>query len=119
MNKVILSGRLTADTETRKVDKTSVTTFSIAVRRNFKNSTGSYDTDFIRCEAWGVVGENISKLFKKGSGIEIVGSWLTGKYEKNGVALYINNCRVESFSYPVSYESKNSETVNDNVPFIT
>ena len=48
MNKVILMGNLTKDPERRTTESgTSVTSFRIAVTRNYKNASGEYDADFI------------------------------------------------------------------------
>jgi len=70
-NKVILGGRLTADAELKQTPSAvSVTSFSIAVNRKGKEA----QTDFIDVVAWRQTAEFISKYFKKGSNICIVGS---------------------------------------------
>ncbi len=102
MNKFIASGRLTGDATTTKVNDTTVTRFGIAIRRDYKNKSGSYDSDFINCEAWGAKGETIAKYFKKGDPIEIEGSWQSGSYEKDGVKHYTNTCRVAAFCFPMT-----------------
>ena len=118
MNKVILSGRLTADPITNTVGDTSVTTFTIAVRRNYKNKDGEYDSDFIRCEAWSESGETIEKYFTKGSAIELVGSWLTGSYEKDGTIFYTNTMRIDSFSFALTTKApENNQTHNSRQTF--
>ena len=47
--------------------------FSIAVNRNFKNSQGEYEADFISCVAWKGQAEFISKYFGKGNLIGVLG----------------------------------------------
>ena len=46
MNKVELTGRLTADPELRYNDSgKAFTRFTLAVQRNYKNKDGEYDAD--------------------------------------------------------------------------
>ena len=65
MNKVILVGRLTKNPELKKLNETTVTNFTIAVNRNFKNKDGQYETDFVNCIAFRGTGEFINKYFKR------------------------------------------------------
>lgn len=114
MNKVILSGRLAADPHTNIVGETSVTTFTVAVRRNYKNKDEEYKSDFIRCEAWGKAGQAIEEYFTKGSAIELVGSWITGNYENDGNLVFTNTMLIESFSFALTTKSleNNQQTHN-------
>lgn len=67
LNKVILMGRLTKNPELRRTQSgTAVTSFSLAVDRDFKNQDGSRDTDFIDVVAWKGTAELVSKYFTKG-----------------------------------------------------
>lgn len=86
LNKVILTGRLTAAPDLKTTTGgISVTTFSIAVQRNYKNADGSYDADFINIVAWRNQAEFISRYFEKGQLITVVGSLQSRNYEdKNG-----------------------------------
>lgn len=82
LNKVILTGRLTANPELKTTTSgVSVTTFSIAVQRNFKNADGSYGTDFINITAWRSQAEFITRYFEKGQLITVVGSLQSRNYE--------------------------------------
>jgi len=75
-NKVILGGRLTADPELRQTQNgTQVTSFSIAVNR--RSSGEQQPADFINCVAWRQTAEFITRYFRKGSSICIVGSLQT------------------------------------------
>ena len=48
LNKIILMGRLTRDPELRRTQSgTAVTSFSLAVDRDFKSQGGDKETDFI------------------------------------------------------------------------
>ena len=86
LNKVILQGRLT-DTPTVSVTTSGVdvTTFSIAVERNFKSADGNKQTDFINCVAWRNTAKFVCDYFSKGKMILVVGEIQTRAYEdKNG-----------------------------------
>ncbi len=84
-NLVVLTGRLTADPELKTTQNgTPVTTFSIAVNRNYRAGE-EQQTDFINIVAWRQRAEFITKYFKKGSLIGIEGSIQTRRYQdKNG-----------------------------------
>ena len=68
LNKIVLMGRLTRDPELRRTGSgTAVTSFSLAVDRDFKDkSTGERATDFIDVVAWRQTGEFVSRYFTKG-----------------------------------------------------
>jgi len=82
MNKVILVGRLTADVELKRTaNDVPVARFTIAINRSHQKDI----TDFIDCTAWRGIAEFISKYFKKGNMIAIVGSITTGVWDdENG-----------------------------------
>ena len=67
LNRIILMGRLTRDPELRRTQSgTAVTSFSLAVDRDFKSQTGEKETDFIDIVAWRSTAEFVSKYFTKG-----------------------------------------------------
>lgn len=67
LNKIILMGRLTRDPELRRTQSgTAVTSFSLAVDRDFKGQNGQKETDFIEVVAWKNTAEFVSKYFTKG-----------------------------------------------------
>ena len=67
LNKIILMGRLTRDPELRRTGSgTAVTSFSLAVDRDFKSQNGEKETDFIDIVAWRSTAEFVSKYFAKG-----------------------------------------------------
>lgn len=86
MNNVVLIGRLTADPEYKQTPSgVSVTSFSIAVDRNYIDKDGNRQTDFINIAAWRNTADFICRYFSKGRMIAIEGSIQTRKYEdKNG-----------------------------------
>lgn len=67
LNKIMIMGRLTRDPELRRTQSgTAVTSFSLAVDRDFKNQNGEKETDFIDVVAWRNTAEFVSKYFTKG-----------------------------------------------------
>ena len=86
LNRVILMGRLTADPEHKQTPSgTSVTSFSIAVDRNFNGKDGNRQTDFINIVAWRQTADFICRYFTKGRMIALEGSLQTRNYEdRNG-----------------------------------
>ena len=67
LNRIILMGRLTRDPELRRTGSgTAVTSFSLAVDRDFKSQSGEKETDFIDVVAWRSTAEFVSKYFTKG-----------------------------------------------------
>ena len=67
LHKIFLMGRLTRDPELRRTASgTAVTSFSLAVDRDFKSQNGEKETDFIDIVAWRSTAEFVSKYFSKG-----------------------------------------------------
>ena len=67
LNRIVIMGRLTRDPELRRTGSgTPVTSFSLAVDRDFKSQDGQRETDFIDVVAWRGTAEFVSKYFTKG-----------------------------------------------------
>lgn len=67
LNKIFIMGRLTRDPELRRTaNSTAVTSFSLAVDRDFKSQNGEKSTDFIDVVAWRSTAEFVNKYFTKG-----------------------------------------------------
>ena len=115
MNKCILVGRLTKDPETRVSqgdNSTTITRFSIAVNRRFKNKEGVYEADFPNCVCYGKTAEFVDQYFKKGMAIGITGRLATGSYtNKDGQKVYTTDVVVEEAEF---VESKNSGSSDNN-----
>ena len=86
LNKVIFGGRLTADPELKTTPSgVSVCQFGLAVNRKYSKE-GEQNTDFINCVAWRTTAEFISRYFRKGSSLCIVGNIQTRSYtDKEGI----------------------------------
>ena len=67
LNKIFIMGRLTRDPELRRTQNgTAVTSFTLAVDRDFKSQSGEKETDFIDVVAWRTTAEFVAKYFSKG-----------------------------------------------------
>lgn len=67
LNRIIVMGRLTRDPELRRTNSgNAVTSFTVAVDRDFKTQSGDKETDFIDVVAWRNTAEFVSKYFSKG-----------------------------------------------------
>ena len=87
LNQITIQGRMAKDAEDKMLNSGKVmTTFCVAVQRNYKNNEGKYDADFIDCVAYGKTGEFIGKYFHKGDFILLSGELQIRTYDdKNGV----------------------------------
>ena len=91
MNKAFLIGRLTRDPELRySSNNAPIVNFTIAIDRQYTNSEGQRDTDFINIVAFQKQAENISKYVSKGSLVAVDGRIQTRNYEdKDGKRVYV------------------------------
>lgn len=107
INSVVLMGRLTADPELKTTPNgTSVTSFSLAVERNYAPKGQERETDFINVVAWRQTAEFICRYFGKGQMIAVEGSIQTRKYQdKKGN----NRVSVEVVANQVSFCGSKNE----------
>ena len=132
INKVILTGRLTTDPELKKTSSNvSVSAFSVAVQRQYKDQSGNCPTDFINCVAWRNTAEFICKHFKKGNLIALVGELQSRNYEdKQGnkrtafevicsEAHFVESKKIDpEFKKPANVTADDFEEVqDDDLPF--
>ena len=114
LNKIVLMGRLTADPELKRTNSgTAVTSFTIAVDRDFKSRNGEKETDFVNCVAWRSTAEFISKHFHKGSMAVVAGSLQSHQYEKNGDKRTAWEVLVESIYFAESRKTDSNQQ-NEN-----
>lgn len=111
MNNVIFSGIAASNIETKMVYNQQVSTFSIAVKRSYKNKqTNQYDADFFTCEAWGNVNK-IAKFVTKGRKVMVRGELKNNHYThpSSGLKQYQEVLVLQS----VEFLDKNKETGNE------
>lgn len=115
LNKVILAGRLTADPELKLTPNgVSVVSFSLAVNRKaiVKDNQRVQDTDFINLVAWRKTAEFISKYFKKGSALCVLGSIQTRSWtDDSGQKRYAIDVVVDEAMF---VDSMNNGKPNDS-----
>lgn len=103
-SKAILMGNLTRDPETRATTTgQSVTSFSLAVNRSYKNREGRMvdEVGYFECEAWGAMGETIAKWCHRGSGLLVSGALRQDTWEDKETGKKRSNIRVrvEDFNF--------------------
>lgn len=119
MNKVILLGRLTADPEIRYTQTTNemIVTICLAVKRQYKD-----ETDFINnITAFKHNAEFISKYFKKGQQVVIVGRIQVDNWQdKDGNKKTTTRIIVDETYFADSKKENKQDVVNDedlDLPF--
>ena len=107
LNKVMLMGRLVSDPEVRYTpQQTAVARFSIAVQRSYVKQGEERQTDFINVTAFRSTAEFISKWFKKGQMMVVVGSLQSRKWEKDGKIMYGMDVIAEEVHFGESKKEK-------------
>lgn len=112
INNVTLIGRLTRNPKLQYTNSNIATAqFNIACNRNFKNSNGEYDADFINCVMWRDQAERFCEWTRKGMLVGITGRIQTRSYEGNdGKRVYVTEVVVENFQVL----EKRDNTANQN-----
>ena len=110
MNKLSLVGNVVRDIELKQSQGgKSVAKFTVAAQRKYKNSEGKYDSDFIPCVAFDKQAEFVSKYFKKGDKIGIIGHMQSGSYDGKNGKVYTLDCYVDDAEF-VGGSSKKENT---------
>ena len=118
MNKVILLGNMTKDPELKYTSTNKpVVTFSLAINREFGEGT-----DFFTLQAWSNTAEFISKYFRKGSRLAIVGRLQNRTWQDNeGKNHNVTEIIVESVDFAEKKEKENVTPIedigDDDLPF--
>lgn len=115
MNKAILMGRLTKDPETRytQTNNIQVTSFTLAVNRRFTKD-GEQQADFINIVAWNKTAEFVSKYFRKGQQVGVIGRIQTRNYDDDkGVKHYITEVIAEEVYFADSKKEGQANTTID------
>lgn len=120
MNKAMLMGRLTRDPELKYLPNGSANcNFTVAVNREFKNSEGVYEADFITCVAWRKDAEFLAKFFKKGNRVRVDGRNQSRSYETtDGRKVYVQEVIVEKINFvdPREQNGTNASSGNGAAP---
>ena len=119
INNVTLVGRLIRDPELRYTSSNiAITTFNMAVNRNFKNQAGDREADFINCMIWRQQAENFANWFKKGNLVGITGRIQTRSYEnRQGQRVYVTEVVADTFQLLEKRDNTaNQSNIEDQMP---
>lgn len=110
LNRALLVGRLTRDPELRRTGSgKAVTSFNLAVERNFKSD--DQEADFINCVCWGKIAENTERYCSKGSMVSIDGRIQTRNYDNNqGQKVYVTEVIADSVQFIQTNRNNNTAT---------
>lgn len=86
LNHVTIMGRLTRDPELRHTRSgAAVSSFTLAVDRDFKSHSGERETDFVNCTAWKSVAEFTARYLSRGRLAIVEGRLQSRRYtDKDG-----------------------------------
>lgn len=110
LNRALLVGRLTRDPELRRTGSgKAVTSFNLAVERNFKSD--DQEADFINCVCWGKIAENTERYCSKGSMVSVDGRIQTRNYDNNqGQKVYVTEVIADSVQFIQTNRNNNTAT---------
>lgn len=122
LNKVILIGNLTADPELKQTQGgTSVCSFNIAINRYTKEPDAK-KVDFFTVVAWQAKAEFVSRYFKKGQAIVVVGRLENREWtDKQGNKRISTEIIAEEISFAGGKEVQSAEgrgQSEENKPYV-
>lgn len=114
LNRVVLVGRLTKDPELRYTSSgVAVATFTLAVDRNYTNSQGEREADFIPIVTWRQLAELCANYLKKGRLTALEGRMQVRHYEnQEGRRVYVTEVVADN----VRFIDSNRERQEDSSP---
>ena len=139
VNRVVLIGRITKEVDLKMTSsQIPVTSFTLAVNRNYTSQNGEKPADFISCVAWRGTAEFMSRFVRKGNLLAVEGSIQTRNYEdQTGQMRYVtevvcdfvqllerndnNNASYDNFKDDDAqddfYETSKQLVADDDLPF--
>ena len=128
MNQVLLSGRITKDTELSYLGGSGVAkaSFDLVVERNYQKDKQNKVVDFVRCEMLGKGAEALAQYLTKGKAIMVIGELNIDRYEKEGEQKTFTKVKVDRVEFQQGstegkQENKSNndfkEVDNDDIPF--
>lgn len=117
LNCAVIMGRLTADPELKTTQGgISVTSFCVAVDRNYVKQGEERETDFINIVAWRQTADFVTRYFHKGSMIAVQGSIQTRPYEdKSGIKRTAVEIVADNVSFCGSKQENNTQNTNQEI----
>ena len=119
LNRAILMGRITQDLELKTTASgIPVTSFSIAVDRNYVKQGEERKTDFINIVCWRKQAEFVCRYFEKGSMIALEGQLQTRTYQaKDGSNRYVTEVVADSVSFTGEKREQSNNGYQPNVQY--
>jgi single-strand DNA-binding protein len=125
MNNCTFTGRLGKDAETRQVNDTTVTSFSLASDVGYGDKKTTFWLD---CSIWGNRGVTLEPALVKGAKITVIGELSEREYtNKDGEVKKALSLRVSNSSYPSVRSAEQVQTpapvvadeavIDDEIPF--
>jgi single-strand DNA-binding protein len=106
MNVITLTGNATKDVEIKFTPNgKAIGNGTIAVRRDYKNQQGEYETDFINFVALGGLSEVMANHIRKGDKFGITGRLQIRIWENEGKKNYFTEVVVNGFDFPTKGNS--------------
>ena len=101
LNRTVLVGRMTKDPEMRVTPSgVTVTTFTLAVKRTFKNANGETEADFINIVTFRKTAENVNTFCSKGSLVSVDGRLQSRSYDnQEGKRVYVTEVVADSVQF--------------------
>ncbi len=111
MNKIVITGNLCKDIELRyTTSNIPVLQNSVAVKNDFKNANGEYDSEFINIVVWRQTAEFLKNYAAKGSKVLVEGRLTTRSYDKqDGTKGYVTEVVAEKVEL-LDAKKKENET---------
>lgn len=108
MNAVVIVGRLVDNPEIITTESNKkLTSVVLAVHRNYKNSNGIYETDFVRCILWNGVAATTCEYCHAGDIIGVKGRIETRSYEtENKEKKYVTEVIADKITFLSSTKPK-------------
>ena len=116
VNTVVLIGRLTKDPDVRytATNNTLVASFTLAVNRKFVRQGEERQADFIPVVVWGKSGEFVSKYFKKGMQVSVVGRIQTRSWDdQNGQKRYTTEVIADEVGFAEGRRDDSNSSVTE------
>jgi len=122
VNKVFILGRLTRDPETKELNGTTVTKFSVATSEKWKDKSGGQkeDVQYHNVECWNKLGQLCGEYLSKGKQVWLEGKLKTDQWEKSGEKRYSTKVVALSVQFLGGKSDNNGEggtNDSDEIPF--
>lgn len=115
INRYVGVGRITKDPQIRHTGSgAAVTSFTVAINRDYKNDNGEQQADFINCICWNKLAENVERYCSKGSLVGIDGSLRSRTYEDNsGRKVYVVEVLCDSVQFLDTKKEQQQQTTQN------